>query len=96
MGTAATRKGDTCSGHGCFPPRPSTSGSGDVFVNGIPSVRQGDSYAIHSCGDSVHGGSQSQGSGTVFVNGKPMARVGDNVSCGSVASQGSNDVFVGG
>ena len=42
---AVTRKGDSCTGHGCFPARPSTSGSPDVFVNGIAVHRQGDSWA---------------------------------------------------
>jgi uncharacterized Zn-binding protein involved in type VI secretion len=35
------------------------------------------------------------GSGKVFVNGKPLARIGDDVNCGSVAAQGSGDVFSG-
>ena len=30
---AVTRKGDICTGHECFPPRSSTSGSPNVFVN---------------------------------------------------------------
>lgn len=92
---AASRKGDQCSGHGCFPPRPSTSGSPNVFINGIPALRQDDTYATHCCGDSCHPGKQSSGSSTVFVNGKPLARVGDSVSCGSVTAQGSSNVFVG-
>ena len=40
-----TRKGDSCTGHGSFPPRASTGGSGDCNVNGIPAHRQGDGWA---------------------------------------------------
>ncbi len=41
------RKGDVCTGHGCFPPRENTSWSPDVFVNGRNVHRQGDSWATH-------------------------------------------------
>lgn len=93
---AASRKGDQCTGHGCFPPRASTSGSGDVLINGIPALREGDSYASHSCGSSSHGGAVDAGSGTVFVNGRQLARIGDPVDCGSAVSEGSSNVFAGG
>lgn len=90
-----TRIGDKCSGHGCFPPRSSTSGSGDVFVNGIGAHRVGDSWAVHCCGPSCHDSVMASGSSTVFVNGKAVARIGDNVACGSVSAQGSGNVFAG-
>jgi len=32
--SAVSRLGDTGSGHGCFPPRASTSASSNVYVNG--------------------------------------------------------------
>lgn len=92
---AISRKSDTCTGDGCFPPRQSTEGSGDVFVNGIAAHRQGDAWAEHSCGDSTHDGVCTGGSGTVFVNGKPVARVGDDISCGAAVAVGSADVFAG-
>lgn len=94
---AVTRLGDSCTGHGTWPPRPSTGGSGDVFVNGIPAHRQGDSWAVH-CNDVpvCHAGSLAAGSGTVFVNGKQLGRVGDSVSCGSAVAAGSGNVFAGG
>ena len=44
-----SRLGDVCTGHGCFPSRPSTGASPNVFVNGIPVHRQGDSWAPHCC-----------------------------------------------
>lgn len=93
---AVSRLGDMCTGHGCFPPRPSTGGSGNVFVNGIPVHRQGDGWATHCCGPSCHASVLASGSGSVFVNGKAIARIGDPVACGSAVSQGSSNVFAGG
>lgn len=94
---AVVRIGDSCSGHGTFPPRPSTGGSGNVFVNGKAAHRQGDSWAVHCNSVPVcHGGSLASGSATVFVNGKQIGRVGDPVDCGSVAASGSPNVFAGG
>lgn len=93
---AITRLGDPCTGHGCFPGRPSTSASGNVFVNGIAVHRQGDSWSSHCCGPSCHGGALASGSGTVFVNGKMIGRIGDPVDCGSAVAVGSGNVFAGG
>ncbi|QBR35754.1 PaaR repeat-containing protein [Leisingera sp. NJS201] len=94
---AVTRWGDMCTGHGAFPPRNSTGGSPDVFVNGIPVHRQGDGWAVH-CDPlpSCHGGSLAAGSSTVFVNGMQVGRVGDPVDCGSSVASGSGNVFAGG
>lgn len=92
---AVTRLGDACTGHDGFPPRPSSSASGDVFVNGIAVHRQGDSWASHGCGHTSHAVLAS-GSVTVFVNGKMIGRIGDPVDCGSAVAQGSSDVFAGG
>ncbi|EMN6089450.1 PAAR domain-containing protein [Vibrio cholerae] len=33
--------GDIGSEHNCFPPTPIIAGSGDVFIDGKPAVRQG-------------------------------------------------------
>lgn len=96
MGAALTRQGDTCSGHGCYPPRMNTAGSPSVFANGLPVHRQGDAWAVHACGSSSHAGNLSAGSGSVFANGLPVGRIGDAVSCGSVAAKGSSNVFAGG
>lgn len=92
---AASRLGDVCTGHGCFPPRPSTGGSGNVFINGIAAHRQGDGWASHCCGANCHSSVLSGGSASVYVNGKPLARIGDAVACGSVVAQGSSNVFAG-
>ncbi len=94
---AVTRKGDICTGHGCFPPRPSTGASSDVFANGIAVHRQGDAWAVHGCPACVpHGGVLASGSSTVFVNGRQVGRIGDPVDCGSTVASGSADVFAGG
>jgi uncharacterized Zn-binding protein involved in type VI secretion len=93
---AVTRKGDLCTGHGCFPPRASTGGSGNVYVNGVPVHRQGDSWALHGCNVCPpHGGALAVGSATVFANGKQLGRIGDPVDCGSSVGNGSGDVFSG-
>lgn len=89
--------GAISTGHGGFPPRPSTSASGDVFVNGIAVHRQGDDWAVH-CNSSptCHDGVLSSGSGTVFVNSKQCARIADDISCGDTVAEGSSNVFAGG
>jgi uncharacterized Zn-binding protein involved in type VI secretion len=93
---AASRSGDSCSGHGTFPGRPSYGGSSDVFINGIGALRTGDGYVPHCSPKKCHSGSAAGGSGSVFVNGKPLMRIGDGVSCGSVSAMGSPNVFAGG
>lgn len=87
-----SRLGDVCTGHGCFPSRPSTGASPNVFVNGIPVHRQGDSWAPHCC-VTCHGSVLAAGSPNVFVNGMEIARIGDPVACGSAVATGSGDVF---
>lgn len=92
---AVTRIGDAdvphCSG------MVRAAGSGNVFANGIPVSRQGDSNTGHllpgvPCPG--HAAPISAGSSTVYVNGKQCGRVGDP-TCTSVAA-GSPDVFAGG
>ena len=96
-----TRKGDICTGHECFPPRSSTQGSPNVFVNGKPAHREDDSWASHTCThpDVPHGshaGVLASGSKTVYVNGRQLGRTGDPVDCGSSVATGSSNVFAGG
>ena len=92
-----TRQGDSCTGHGLFPPRNSTGGSGNVLVNGIPAHRQGDGWAVHCDPNPIcHGGSLASGSGSVFANGLQLGRIGDPVDCGSSVAGGSSNVFAGG
>ena len=95
---AVTRKGDTCTGHGCWPSRASTEGSPNVFINGIPAHRQGDGWAAHTCPaiPETHDSVLGAGSSSVFTNGKQLGRIGDPVACGSVVASGSENVFAGG
>lgn len=91
------RQGDACSGHGPWPPRASTGGSGDVFVNGRAAHRQGDGWAVHCTPEGLcHPGALAAGSASVFVNGRSLGRIGDPVGCGSVVAGGSGTVFAGG
>ena len=92
---AVTRLGDVCTGHGCFPSRPSVSASPTVFVNGIAVHRQGDSWDSHCCGV-CHTSTLAAGSASVYVDGKQIGRIGDPVACGSSVASGSGDVFAGG
>lgn len=93
---AVVRLGDMCTGHSTFPPRPSTSGSPNVFINGIPAHRVGDSWAAHCAPrKGCHGSSQATGSPSVFINNIALARVGDQIACGSFNAAGSPDVFSG-
>ncbi len=41
------RRTDVCSGHGCYPPRPSTSWSPDTWVNGLQVERVTDGLESH-------------------------------------------------
>ena len=96
----ATRLNDICTGHECFPSRPSIEGSPNVFVNGRPLHRQGDAWETHCCThpDRPHGCHSSvlaSGSGTVYANGRQAGRIGDPVACGSSVATGSSNVFIG-
>lgn len=93
---AVHRKGDTGTGHGCWPPRPNIAGSGNVFCNSIPVHRQGDGWATHCCGIACHSSNMAAGSSTVYANSKQLARIGDPVACGSAAAKGSGNTFAGG
>jgi len=92
------RLGDPGSGHGSFPATPITAGSGNVFVNGKPAARLGDSLAPHGSPSPSpsHGRAIAVGSSTVFINGKPAARMGDAINCGGAVAAGSGNVFTGG
>lgn len=93
---AVARLGDAgvphCSGYTI------ASGSDNVFVNGKPAARVGDSSTSHQLPGSPcpsHVSTIAVGSSSVFVNNRPLARVGDTLSgCTSIA-QGSADVQAG-
>ena len=94
------RLGDICTGHGCFPPRPNTSASSNVFVNGRGVHRRGDSWGVHCkpCGrcSCCHRSVLVGGSSSVYVNGRSAGRLGDPVACRSMCATGSPNVGAGG
>ena len=92
---AVTRLGDQCTGHGCFPARPSISAAASVFINGIAVHRVGDAWGTHCCGPACHASVLAEGSTSVFVEGQAVGRIGDPVACGSAAAEGSMNVFAG-
>ena len=89
-----TRLGDNCTGHGSFPPRPSTSASSKVLASGKGVVCVGDSYAVH-CSGSCHPGVAQTGSPKVLASGKQKMRVGDAINCGSKVGVGTPKVLIG-
>lgn len=90
----AVRLNDLSSGHGCFPPQPSTSACSKVYVEGRLAVRVGDTWAPHTCGDNTHNATSSVGSMKVMIEGKGAVRVNDSLSCGSLAQTGASKVFI--
>lgn len=92
---AVSRLGDTCTGHGCFPPRPNDEASSNVFVNDIAVHRQSDHWVTHCCGSSCHDSNLAAGSATVYINNLQCSRIGDPVACGSAIAVGSGNVFAG-
>ncbi len=93
---AVTRVGDNNTGHDACPPTALSSGSPNVFVNGIPAGRVGDPYNPHGCPAHVpHVGNIAAGAPHVFINGKAAGRIGDPVSCGGSVAVGSPNVNIG-
>lgn len=94
------RVGDLCTGHECWPPRPSISGSRTVFSDGLAMHRKGDQWATHCrvCGKRrpCHSGVLASASSNVFADGRQVGRVGDLISCGSRCARGSSRTFSGG
>lgn len=95
-GMPVHRQGDLDTGHGCWPPRPTSSWASRTYVNNLLVHRDGDAYEVHCCpGSDCHAGTGAGGSATVFVENKALRRVGDAVSCGGTAAEGSPNVFCG-
>jgi uncharacterized Zn-binding protein involved in type VI secretion len=67
---------------------PIVSGSADVFFEGLPAARQGDTT---ECGSSLVSGLSS----TVVINGKPAAMVGSIGSCGNTVVSGAGTIVIG-
>lgn len=94
---AATRLGDLCTGHGCWPPRPNDEAKvKTVLINNIPPHCEGEHWEIHCCVD-CHDGYLQKGSSTVVMEKTYYpSRVGDPVTCGSYVMTGSPNVRIGG
>ena len=94
---AVTRVGDLDIIHCSVPVR--SSGSPNVFVNGLPVSRQGDFNNLHlvpgaPCGS--HLAPIALGSLTVKINGLGCGRVADAVAGCTFVATGSTNVFAGG
>lgn len=84
-----------CSGHGGFPSRPPVESESLLKVNGVSVLVDGNQYAQHTDGNSVHGGQAISTRSWFTVNGKGIVCVGDPVSCGSTVASGDALVLVG-
>jgi uncharacterized Zn-binding protein involved in type VI secretion len=81
------RRGDTGTHGGTI-----STGSPDVFVNGIPVARVTDIYIC-----SIHGPNPIiKGSSRLWANGLPVARIGDPTACGATIATGSPNTDDGG
>lgn len=77
--------GDIGTDHEGFPPSPVIAASPDVFLDGKPVVRQGDTLAPHDKPNHPpHPRTIVGGIGSVLVNGKPIAVTGTAIGCGGV------------
>ncbi len=89
MAKPAARKSDPSScplpGHGT---NPIATGSPDVFFDGLPAARQGDTC---TCGSALSSGLSS----TVFINGKNAATIDTGGTHGSIVIGGSGTVIIG-
>ena len=89
MAKPAARKSDLyrcpLPGHGT---NPIASGSPDVFFDGLPAARQGDTC---TCGSALSSGL----SATVFINGKNAATIDTGGTHGGIVIGGSGTVIIG-
>ena len=96
-GSGMSRLKDLESGHQCWPPVPVVTGSPNVYVNKILAIKEGDTTAIHVCGNNPpHADTCVKGSIRVRVNKKGAMRIGDLLSFGAVMTEGSHTVLAGG
>ena len=92
MGQLVTLKGMVCTGHGCWPPRPSTQGSDWFDIGGVPVHLQSHTWAAHTCPPipETHASVLASGSSLFDVMGLQVGRIGDPVACGSSVAQGTS------
>lgn len=71
-------------------------GSGDVLVNNIGVVREGDNVESHTHSPPAcpnHAPGLVSFSSNVFANNKKLGRLGDSYGCGATISSGSSNVY---
>lgn len=98
MGLPQANKSSMTSGHQGYLPTPLSSGSQNVFINGMPQVTQGSVHAPHIPAPLMPPeGPRIMGSGSqsVFVNGMGLNRIGDQTECGAFVITQSTNVFIG-
>ena len=78
-----SRLADITTGHGCYAPSVGVTASANVFVNGLPAHKVGDTFTPHTCGSDVHGDVASVGSTKVIINGTGAMRLGDVLAPGA-------------
>lgn len=83
-----------CTGHSCFPPRPSKTGAKSVYINDTPAHRIGDEWFPHCCYGSCHPAVTLTGTSRMWTEDIPQSCVTDIVGCGGNIMTGSLDVFV--
>lgn len=84
-----TLKGHMCTGHGCFPPRPSNQGCTGFTINGVPVHLQTHSWSAHGCATCApHPSVLANGISGFTINEREVGSVGDPVACGSSVAQG--------
>jgi len=92
-----TRKGDICTGHGCWPPRPSVEGTPRFIIGGKEAHLQGHAWAPHTCPDipETHASVLESGAPRFLIHGLQLGRIGDPVACGSSVATGEPRFIVG-
>jgi len=88
-----SRQPDITTGHGCWAPSKGITASPNVFINGLPAHRVGDTFTPHTCGKDVHSDVAAVGSTKVLVNGSPSMRLGDKLAPPALMAQASWSVF---
>lgn len=94
---AITRKGDTCTGHGGWPPRASVEGTSRFTVSGSEAHLEGHAWAAHTNPSipETHAGTLASGAPRFTIGGLQVGRVGDPVDCGSSVATGEDRFTIG-
>ena len=95
-----SRIGDITTGDGCYPPTIGVVPTPpavllNVYVNGIPAHKQGDTMLPQVCGGVPRTDVAGVGSLTVRINGVSAMRIGDPLVPGGKFAEGSHNVFIG-